>query len=331
MARRRSLGFIGGLGSPLTRISLIALIIIAVILLVVDRSRPDQSPFLPLKPIAADQAGPVMNVLSAPLRTLNNISEGVAAHWQAAARVRELEQENRNLLQWRDLALAMHEKMARYEELLKAPKAPTPLVVTARAITDSGGPFVRARLINAGSENGIAEGQAVLAPNGLIGRVMSAGKHTARVLLLTDLNSRIPVFIGETGAHAILAGDNSAAPRLVYIGRDVQIEAGMRIMTSGEDGVLPRGLSIGRVVKTRGGAWRVLLNARPEQIDFVSVLQIPPVVFEENEDPALVADGAPPSPDAEADTAASQNGTVPPTEGALATTLPGATLPAEDL
>lgn len=285
MARRRSLGFLGGLGGPFTRISLIILIVIAFIILVLDRARPEHSPFLSVKPAVAEKAGPVMNVLSAPLRTLGHMGDMVKLHWQTASRVRVLEQENRTLLQWRDLALAMHEKMQRYEELLNAPEAPTPVVVTARTITDSGGPFVRARLINVGTDNGVRQGQAVVAHAGMIGRVMSAGRHTSRVLLLNDLNSRIPVFIDDTGFHAILAGDNSAAPRLVYIGREVPIVDGMRVMTSGEDGVLPRGLAIGHVVKDLKGNWRVLLNTRPEQADFVSVLQVPAITYMEDDTP----------------------------------------------
>jgi rod shape-determining protein MreC len=281
MAKRRSLGIISGLGGPWVRGLLVILVLLSIALLAIDRARPEQSPFFHIKQVVADGARPALTILSAPLRTLNQVSAGIASNWQAAKRVRELERDNRNLMQWRDLALALHEKMNRYEELLGAPQAPTPIVITARAITDAGGPFVRARLVNVGTDDGVAEGQAVLAYNGLIGRVMSVGKRTARVLLLTDLNSRVPVFITDIGAHAILAGDNSGAPRLIYIERGVQVDAGMRIITSGEDGVLPRGLAIGEVASARGKDWRVSLFARPERVDFVSILEVPAIQFEE--------------------------------------------------
>jgi rod shape-determining protein MreC len=122
----------------------------------------------------------------------------------------------------------------------------------------------------------------VLAYNGLIGRVMSVGRRASRVLLLTDLNSRVPVFITGIEAHAILAGDNSGAPRLIYIERGKQLKPGMRIMTSGEDGVLPRGLAIGQIAASRNKDWRVTLFARPERVDFVSILEVAPIKFQDS-------------------------------------------------
>jgi len=283
MAKRRSLGIISGLGGPWARGLLIVLVLLSIALLALDRARPEQSPFFHVKQVVADMVRPTMTILSAPLRTLNQVSAALASNWQAAKRVRILEQDNRNLMQWRDLALALHEKMSRYEELLGAPKAPTPIVITARAISDSGRPFVRARLINVGADDGVAEGQAVLAFNGLIGRVMSVGQRASRVLLLTDLNSRVPVFITDIEAHAILAGDNSGAPHLIYIERGKQLRPGMRIITSGEDGVLPRGLAIGEIAPARNKDWRVSLFARPERVDFVSVLEVAPITFEDSQ------------------------------------------------
>lgn len=283
MAKRRSLGIFSGLGGPWNKGLLVALIFLSAGSLVLDSALKEKSPFYSVKRMVAEGSRPAMTLLSAPLRTLNQFSATLASNWQAAKRVRVLERDNRNLMQWRDLALALHEKINRYEELLGAPKAPTPVVVTARAITDSGGPFVRARLVNVGSVDGVAQGQAVLSYNGLIGRVMSVGKRVSRVLLLTDLNSRVPVFIVDIDAHAILAGDNSGAPRLIYIERGVQVKDRMRVMTSGEDGVLPRGLAVGEIVRTGGKEWRVRLFARPESVDFVSILEVPPIRFIENE------------------------------------------------
>ncbi len=255
----------------------IALVLISIVFLVLDRSRPERSPFLPVKHRVMTLMAPALAALSAPLRTLNQASLVAASNWRAASRVRQLETDKRNLLYWRDLALALQEKMLRYEKLLNAPQAPKPVVVTARIVADSGGPFVRTRLVNAGTANQVRSGQAVLAYNGLIGRIMTAGAHSARVLLLTDYNSRVPVFVAQNGAHAILAGDNGAVPRLDYIARGTQLKAGMRVMTSGEDGVLPRGIAVGQVIPAGPGKWRVRLYADPGSADFVTILALPPV------------------------------------------------------
>ncbi len=275
----------------------IVLVLVSIVFLVLDRARPERSPFLPGKHAVMTLMAPAMAALSAPLRTLNQASLVLASNWHAASRLRQLEADKRNLLYWRDLALALQEKMLRYEKLLHAPDAPRPVVVTARIVSDSGGPFVRTRLVNAGTADRVARGQAVLAYNGLIGRVMAAGQHSARVLLLTDYNSRVPVFVAQTGAHAILAGDNSPVPRLDYIARGARMKAGMRVMTSGEDGVLPRGIAVGQVVPAEPGRWRVRLYANPGNADFATILALPAVPPVQDGKVAADVPVAPASPD----------------------------------
>ncbi len=89
--------------------------------------------------------------------------------------------------------------------------------VTARVIANSGGAYVRTLLINAGIEDHVARGQAAITGEGLVGRLTEVGNRAARVLLITDLNSRIPVMIESSHVNAVLAGDNSERPRLMYL------------------------------------------------------------------------------------------------------------------
>ncbi|MHA1568279.1 MAG: rod shape-determining protein MreC, partial [Alphaproteobacteria bacterium] len=79
--------------------------------------------------------------------------------------------------------------------------------VTARVIGDAGGIFVHSLLLNAGLNDGVRKGLAVVNAEGLVGRVTGAGGRSARVLLVIDLNSRIPVVVQSTRDRAILAGD----------------------------------------------------------------------------------------------------------------------------
>ena len=65
--------------------------------------------------------------------------------------------------------------------------------VTARVIANSGGGYVRTVMVNAGTDQGLARGQAAITGDGLVGRLTEVGSRAARVLLITDLNSRIPV------------------------------------------------------------------------------------------------------------------------------------------
>jgi rod shape-determining protein MreC len=101
-------------------------------------------------------------------------------------------------------------------------------------------------MVNAGRDNGVARGQAAMTGEGLVGRVSEVGSRAARILLITDLNSRVPVVVDGTRQRAILAGDNSARPSLRYADSGT-IRTGDRIVTSGQGGVFPPGLPVGVV------------------------------------------------------------------------------------
>jgi rod shape-determining protein MreC len=121
---------------------------------------------------------------------------------------------------------------------------------------------VRAVLVNAGSQQGVAKGQAVTDGRYVIGQVITAGRLSARILLITDLNSRVPVMIERSGDRAILAGDNSPLPSLKFLPVGAELHEGDRILTSGDGGVFPARLPVGEAVMTADG-----LRIRP-LVDF---------------------------------------------------------------
>jgi rod shape-determining protein MreC len=143
--------------------------------------------------------------------------------------------------------------------------------VTARLIGNSGG-FVRAAMVNAGSDQGVARGQAAIAEGGLIGRLTEIGNRAARILLITDLNSRIPVAIPASRTSAVLAGDNSERPRLVFASEPKAIKIGDRVVTSGDGGVFPPGLPVGVVAALDQDGARVEPYAELSQLDYVLLI-----------------------------------------------------------
>jgi rod shape-determining protein MreC len=144
--------------------------------------------------------------------------------------------------------------------------------VSARVVGEGGGPFVRSVLINAGARDGLTRDQAVVTGDGLVGRLTDVGDRASRVLLLTDLNSRVPVVIEETRERAILAGDNSERPTLAYLPPDARVTSGQRVVTSGNGGVLPPGLPIGTVQVGRDGVPRVQPFVAWNKLEFVRVV-----------------------------------------------------------
>lgn len=186
-------------------------------------------------------------------------------------------------------------------ELLRMPLSePAVIRTTARILGDSGGTFVQTRLIDAGADRGVEEGMAVMGPRGLVGRVVRVGERSARVLLLTDLNSRIPVMVDRTRDQGILEGDNTGFPRLRFLPLVPGLAVGDRVLTSGVGGVLPPGLLVGEIARVGEQEATVRPLVDWSRLDHVSVLHWRPVPLPEAapaDDPApKPADGAAPVP-----------------------------------
>jgi rod shape-determining protein MreC len=210
---------------------------------------------------------------------------------KAAQALKQMETENTQLrLEILELN-ARVERLARYEALLGLPPELLATGMTARLIGEASGPFSAARIANAGAEVGVKTGFAAINEYGLVGWVSSVGKRSARVLLLTDPNSRIPV-MGETSrVRAIMVGDRSGQPEMLYMSDASRLRPGERIMTSGDGGLFPRGILVGYAVREKlsplslGGEaktpgtpetspvrWRVRPAADLKAADFVRLL-----------------------------------------------------------
>ncbi len=226
-----------------------------------------------VRTVVTDAAAPVLGVLSQPVVAINNAVDGVENLIDLREENARLKGENARLLHWQGVARRLEQENARYRSLLQVQFEPPVDPVVARIIADSGGPFVRTVLVNAGRRAGIRKGQAVVNDDGLVGRIVEAGEKSSRVLLLTDLNSRIPVVMEASRHRAILAGDNSARPRLEFIPVSAQVSAGDRVVTSGDGGLFPPGLAIGIVADLGDGLPKVQPFADREQIEYVRVLR----------------------------------------------------------
>jgi rod shape-determining protein MreC len=231
------------------------LILLAAAIILVGKA--DQTMFDSLRINLTDTAAPALDAVSRPLAAAGGVVDrvrGVVAMYQDNLR---LEAENERLLQWQQVALKLSGDNRELRRLLKVVPDNAVSYVTARVIANSGGGYVRTVMVNAGSEQGLARGQAAVTGAGLVGRLTEVGSRAARVLLLTDLNSRIPVVVEGSRVNAMLAGDNSERPRLIYVTEAEALKIGDRIVTSGDGGVFPPGLPVGMVASLDHGSARV--------------------------------------------------------------------------
>jgi rod shape-determining protein MreC len=217
-------------------------------------------------------AAPVIDGLSRPISTAVSAYHHVAGLFDAYAENQVLKAEIARLKAVDQASAKLTAENAMLRDLTRlVPDNPVNFV-SARVVGEGGGPFVRSVLINAGSRDGVARGQAVITGNGLVGRLTDVADHASRILLLTDLNSRVPVVIEETRERAILAGDNSERPSLAYLPPDARISSGQRVVTSGSGGVLPPGLPVGTVVVGRDGVPRVQTFVAWNKLEFVRIV-----------------------------------------------------------
>src|SRR5258708_31967475 len=161
--------------------------------------------------------------------------------------------------------------MQRYELLLRAIPDRRLVSITARIMGESNRPFIKTLILNAGTAQQVKKGQAVVDDRGLLGRIYVSGERTSWVILLTDLNSRVPVVIEPSHRRAILTGDNTPSPRLELDVGDGPIKAGDRVISTGDGGLLPPDVPVG-VIMGEGGGIRGALSARPAMADFVHII-----------------------------------------------------------
>jgi rod shape-determining protein MreC len=224
---------------------------------------------------AADMAAPVLETLSRPVQEAAVFVRNVSGITQLQAENIRLEQENLRLREWYQTALVLEAENKSLRDLLNVRIDPQNSYITARVLADSGNTFVKSLLVSAGSADGVKKGQAVLSGDGVVGRVIEVGQDTARVLLLTDMNSRVPVLVENSRQHAILAGENERAPVLMHLPPDSVVDENARIITSGQGGIFPHGLPVGRVVLDKNRVPQVELFADFDRMIHVRIVDRP--------------------------------------------------------
>lgn len=252
------------------RFAHIGLIIAAAALMLVGKMEP--AAFERARAHVTDAIAPILAAISRPLDVVQDaVGEGKTLLDLREENAR-LRAERDRLLQWQAIARKLDTDNAALRELLSFVPDDEAQVISARVIGDAGGAFARTMILNAGSRDGVRKGQAVITGAGLVGRVQEVGLRSSRLLLLADLNSRIPVVIENSRIRGVIAGVNGETLRLVHLPPDVVAEAGERVVTSGHGGALPPGLPIGVIAAVGEAGIEVEPFVDPSRLEFVRVL-----------------------------------------------------------
>lgn len=254
-----------------------ALIVLSIGLLIVGKA--DVGLFEAVNTRIGDLLTPILRVAGQPVaasrRAVESVGELMALREENAG----LRDQNRRLLEWQSAARQLMRENAALRQLLRLePRNTPPTAVTARVVADVGGPFIHTVLVDAGADHGVRQNMAAVNERGLVGRVIEVGSRSARVLLLTDLNSRIPVMAEPSRDQAILQGDNSRQPRLTFLPINPYVSVGDRVVTSGRGGQLPPGLTIGVVRSIDDDGVIVEPAVDWDRLEYLRLLEYAPVL-----------------------------------------------------
>ena len=224
----------------------------------------------------ADALSPLYAALAEPLSVVHRGIEGaqhLATLHEENARLRE---ENDRLRRWQAVALALDAENATLKAQLRWIPDPAPSFLTARVVADAGGVYARAVLLSLGPNHSVARGQiarghavGIFCDSPMSSASAPTPTRSARVLLLTDMNSRVPVTLEGSRGRAILAGTNGPRPRLMYWAEGTQPAEGERVVTSAEANAFPPGLPVGVVPYSTSNVPEVVPFARLDRLEVV--------------------------------------------------------------
>lgn len=222
-----------------------------------------------LRNTLSDALAPIYGAVSQPVNAVEEAIEEIRSLAALRSDNAQLREENERLRRWHAAALGLEAENALLRRQLGFMPEGAPNFHAARVVADGGGTYARAVLLSIPPQHGIRKGQVALDERGFVGRVTEVGSRSARVLLATDMNSRVPVTLEASRARAVMAGTNGARPRLAHWPEGVIPQEGERVVTSAQANAFPAGLPVGVVRRNQQGSLEVELFARLDHLEMV--------------------------------------------------------------
>lgn len=242
-------------------------------LLVISLLQPQV--FAGMRSMAVDAGSGVGEAGASARVNTQGFFESIAGYYRAGSKNAELQREIEKARVELAQARSVEQENKRLRALLDLPEGDQEPIANARLIGSTSSSTRRFAYISVGSDDGVVGGMPVVSPKGLIGRVLETGNGSARVLLLTDTESTVPVRRADDDVVAFAEGraDGSLRLRLINLGIN-PIKTGDVFVSSGAGGLFPPNIAVGIVTEiTEDGAIAQVLS-NPAATDYVSVLPI---------------------------------------------------------
>ena len=250
------------------KFSLFALVVLSIIFIFVETI--ETKPLNYLRSFIKDTIYRGSLVVSVPSRSFSNITNFVSNHINIYSEYDQLIKENDELKNNISKSDFLELENTQLRKLIEEQVASPSNLVSARVMLDKQSPYLNSFIINVGSNKDIKNGMTALDGKNFIGRIVDVNFFSSRVLLVSDLNSKIPVITEPSAYHAILSGHGKNEPTLEYLPENNNIQNGDKVYTSGKGGIFSPGVPIGKV-KIEDDIIKVLLFSDLNQISFINI------------------------------------------------------------
>lgn len=248
-------------------------VLVGVALLLLSAFRP--AAFTAVRGGVAEVTTPVSSLVAWVSSGIVGIPDGIGSYLgvrdENARLQRELTDQRHLIIRARTLTY----ENRRLRALLRVRDGTAEPVTVARLVSSSASSTRRYATLNAGSWQGVAAGQPVRGPEGLIGRAISVSPNTARIMLLADPESIVPVRRTRDGLAAIAVGRGDGLVEVKSAaGAAVAFERGDVFVTSGSGGLFPPAIPVARVIAKANDTALGRTFAQPDTIDFALVMKV---------------------------------------------------------
>ncbi|WHU03556.1 MULTISPECIES: rod shape-determining protein MreC [unclassified Sphingomonas] len=256
------LGYVGAVGGML----------IGVALLLLSTFNPPA--FAAVRGFFSEITTPVASGLTWVRTSVAGVPGGVSSYWNVRGENARLKKQMADDALLVDRARTLNQENRHLREMLKLRDVSTDAVAVARLVASSIGSTRRYATLNAGGWQGVKSGQPVRQPDGLIGQVVETSPNTARVLLIVDSESIVPVRRTRDGLPGIATGrgDGLLDIRSASVATMI-FQPGDTFVTSGTGGIFPPNIPVARVIRTARDIAVAAPSANPDALDFALVQQ----------------------------------------------------------
>ena len=250
------------------RFSLLALVVLSIIFIFVETV--ETKPLNYIRSFIKDTIYRGSLVVSLPSKSFSSFTNIISEHINVYSSYRELKKENKELKNNISKSDFLELENTQLRKLIEEQVSSPSNLLSARVMLDKQSPYLNSFIINIGSNKDIKNGMAALDGKNFIGRIVDVNFFSSRVLLVSDLNSKIPVITEPSARHGILSGHGKNKPTLEYLPENHKIQPGDKVYTSGKEGIFPTGIPIGEV-KIENGIIKVSLFSDLSQVSFINI------------------------------------------------------------